>query len=119
MENIIESILRNTKVAAPLVSELTEGNMHKQLSAMLFVSKSLHNQELNESSVNQTLSLYKKVYRIINETNICLPEEELEVERTIKKLKEEITTTSAIDASIPRIKTKQTVEGDEKDVNVK
>lgn len=113
MSILIKSILGRQPITAPLRESLVPGDMYKQLSTMLFVYKSQPTQELTESSVNKTVSLYKKVYNLVVENKLCMPEEEMEVERTIKQLSEEMVTTGAIDASTPRIKTKQSVGPDD------
>lgn len=105
MSLLIRSILQRKDFAAPLTSLLIEQDMCKQLATMLFISSQVKHQTLTEN-INEVLSKYPKIYNIVRENNLMLPEEESEVERTIKCMREEMTTTAAVDSNTPRIKNK-------------
>ena len=105
MSLLIRSILERKEFTHPLTSLLTENDVVKQLATMLFVSSQVKHQTLHEN-VNEVCSKFPKIYKIVTENSLMLPEEEAEVERTIKCMHEEMTTTAAIDSSTPRIKNK-------------
>lgn len=114
MSALIRSILEKKDFVKPLNALLEQADLHKQLATMLFVSSQVKHQSITES-VAEIVDKFPKIYGIVVENKLCLPEEEAEVERTVKKMSEDMTTTAAVDASTPRIKTKQTVDGDEND----
>lgn len=113
MSLLIRSILERREFASPLTSLLTENDMAKQLATMLFVSSQTKQQSLIEN-VNEICHKYPKIYNIVKENSLMLPEEEAEVERTIKCMSEEMTTSAAIDPSTPRITGKKK----DKDVSI-
>lgn len=117
MSVLIRSILEKKDFVKPLSDLLEQNDLHKQLATMLFVSSQAKCQTLTEN-IAEVVAKFPKIYSIIAENKICLPEEESEVEKTVSFLTEEMTTAAAIDASTPRIKTKQTVTGDEEDVEL-
>lgn len=102
MSLLIRSILEGRDFAKPLTSLLTEHDMSKQLATMLFVSSQVKHQSLQEN-INDVYTKYPKIYSIVTENCLMLPEEEAEVARTIKCMHEEMITTVAIDTSTPRI----------------
>lgn len=116
MSALIRSILEKKDFVKPLNSLLEQADLHKQLATMLFVSSQVKHQTLAES-VAEVAEKFPKIYGIVVENKLCLPEEEAEVERTVKKMSEDMTTSAAVDSSTPRIKTKQSVDGD-KDASI-
>lgn len=111
MSLLIRSILERKQFADPLVSLLTEKDMSKQLATMLFISSQVKHQSLQEN-IDEICSKYPKIYSIVKENNLMLPEEEAEVERTIRMMHEDMVTTSAIDSSTPRITGKKKQDND-------
>jgi len=88
-----------------------------KLSAMLLLLNSRHNDEVLDARLEHIVSKFDDVVALIIENKLLLPEEECLIEHAIRIISEEgeapANVSAGIDASTPRIKRKQTDNGNE------
>jgi hypothetical protein len=114
---------RNTirQTVLPLF-ERSNAPIVEKLSTMILIAKN-HRKSTLEECLKEMNSKFSTVLTIIEEHGVRLPEEEVELSKMVKAIYEEgegggegaapTNVSAGIDSSTPRIKRKQSVEGDE------